>query len=196
METRNSHGLEQFCSSLQERSGLAILDLAGANQHTVSFITNYGHSLYSDDFIFQLDHCFAGATEADFFENQSNPRKVEQFLDSILQFPDESFDGILVWDCLQYLMPSLLTLVVDRLRRVVRPGSSLLAIFNAEEKLAPVANFSFRIQDHRTLLLMPRSPRRPSQVFNNRVLEKLFQDFESVKFFLTRGQLREVIVRR
>jgi hypothetical protein len=33
-------------------------------------------------------------------------------------------------------------------------------------------------------------------VFNNRSLEKLFGKFESVKFFLTRDNLREVIVRR
>ena len=196
METRNSHGLEQFCSSLEERSGLSILDLAGANQHTVSFVTNYGHSIYSDDFVFQLDHCFAADRDGSFFENQSNPRKVEHFLQSILQFPEGSFDGILVWDCLQYLTPSLLTLAVERLHRVARPGSSLLAIFNADEKLAPVPTFSFRIQDHRTLALLPRGPRQPSQVFNNRILEKLFQDFQSVKFFLTRGQMRELIIRR
>jgi hypothetical protein len=196
LETRNSHGLEQFCASLEERSGLSILDLAGANQHTVSFITNYGHSIYPDDFVFQLDHCFAADRDGDFFENQANPRKVEHFLESVLQFPDESFDGVLVWDCLQYLTPSLLTLAVERLHRVVRPGSSLLAVFNVEEKPIPVATFSFRIQDHRTLMMAPRGPRRPSQVFNNRILEKLFQDFHSVKFFLTRGQMREVIIKR
>jgi len=50
-----------------------------------------------------------------------------------------------------------------------------------------VPTFSFRIQDQRTLLLAPRGARRPSQVFNNRVLEKLFQDFQSVKFFLNAG---------
>jgi len=33
------------------------------------------------------------------------------------------------------------------------------------------------------------------QLFNNRALEKLFADFQSVKFFLTRERLREVLVR-
>ena len=84
---------------------------------------------------------------------------MEHFLQSVLQFPEESFDGVLVWDCLQFLTPSLLTLAVERLHRVLRPGSSLLAIFNAEEKLAPVPTFSFRIQDHRTLAMVPRGPR-------------------------------------
>jgi hypothetical protein len=41
-----------------------------------------------------------------------------------------------------------------------------------------------------------RSRRKPAQIFNNRNLEKLFQEFSSVKFFLTRDHLREVIVKR
>jgi hypothetical protein len=37
--------------------------------------------------------------------------------------------------------------------------------------------------------------RRPAQLFNNRGLERLFGRFDSVKFFLTRERLREVIVK-
>ena len=57
---------------------LSILDLAGASQATVSFLTNYGHRLYSDDFVHQLDASFG---EGDFYENQNNPLKVDQFLE-------------------------------------------------------------------------------------------------------------------
>jgi hypothetical protein len=38
--------------------------------------------------------------------------------------------------------------------------------------------------------------RRPAQLFNNRAIEKLFREAQSLKFFLTRDHLREVIVRR
>jgi hypothetical protein len=194
LEPRNSHGLEQFCASLEERSGLWILDLAAATQQTVSFITEYGHRIYPDDFLRHLDECFGG--EGDFFENQSNPRRVEHFLQTTLDFPDGHYDGALVWDSLEYLTPNLLGIVVERLYRVVKPGSSLLAIFHTEEKLIPLPAYNFRIQDHKTLLLTSRGMQRISQPFNNRTLEKLFQEFQSVKFFLTRGQLREVIIRR
>ena len=44
--------------------------------------------------------------------------------------------------------------------------------------------------------MSPREERRPVQYFNNRHLEKIFQEFASVKFFLTRDNLREVIVKR
>ena len=172
---------------------MAILDLAGANQSTVSFITGFGHRLYSDDFLFQLDECFG---PEDFYENQSNPRAIDTFLQTALAFPDESFDGALVWDVLEYLSPPLLTIVVQRLRAMLRPGANLLAIFRAEERIETIQAYSFRIAGHRTIQLAARGRRQPSQYFNNRNLEKLFQDFQSVKFFLTRDNLREVIVRR
>jgi hypothetical protein len=193
LETRNSHGLDQFCATLGDRTGMAILDLAGANQSTVSFITGFGHRLYSDDFLLQLDRRFG---EGDFYENQSDPRAIQEFLDNALDFPEEYFDGALVWDVLEYLSAPMLTKVVRRLHRMLRPDAGLLAVFHADERAETVPSYSYRIQDHRTIQMAPRGRRRPAQIFNNRSLEKLFQDFQSVKFFLTRDHLREVIVRR
>jgi hypothetical protein len=194
LQTRNSSGLGEFCASLEERAGMNILDMAGANQATVTFITNYGHSLYSDDLLLQMDQCFG--REGDFFENQSNPRYVEEFLQRALHFPDQQFDGAMVWDNLQFLAAPLLAVVMERLSRMMRPGGCLLALFSVNELAHEVPSYSYRIVDHRTIGMQPRGMRRPSQPFNNRAIEKLFQDFDSVKFFLTRDHLREVIVRR
>ena len=195
-ETRQSHGLDQFCASLEDRPGMSILDFAGASQATVSFVTNYGHRLYSDDFVRQLDQVFAPANGADFFENQANPILVSDFFNLALTFEDASFDGALVWDSLQFLASPLLQTVVAKLHKMLRPGASLLALFHTEERLESIATYAYRIQDHRTIQMSARSQRKPAQIFNNRSLEKLFQDFSSVKFFLTRDRLREVIVKR
>jgi SAM-dependent methyltransferase len=192
LETRNSNGLGQFCSSLEEREGLSVLDLAGLNQQTVSFITNQGHRLYSDDFLLQLDQCFG---KGNFYQDQTDPKLMDKFLKATLDFPDQSFDGALVWDVLEYLAPPLLSAVVSKLYRILRPGSCLLAVFHAEEREAVTA-YSYRIFDQRNIQMAVRGERRPAQFFNNRSLERLFQDFDSVKFFLTRDHLREVIVRR
>jgi len=194
LETRQSHGLDQFCSSLEDHPGMAILDFAGVNQATVSFVTNYGHRIYSDDFVQQMDECFG--LDGDFFENQANPLLTSRFFANALDFDDETFDGALVWDSLQFLSAPLLQAVVHKLYQVLRPGASLLAMFHAEERIEEMPTFSYRIHDHRTIQLASRSKRKPAQIFNNRALEKLFQEFHSVKFFLTRDHLREVIVRR
>lgn len=186
---------------------MAILDFAPASQGTVSFVTNYGHKLYSEDFLEQLDQSFGaealaqlGITSADAetqWDHHANPLLASRFFASALNFTDESFDGVLVWDCLEYLAPPLLDSVVEKLHRILRPGAYLLALFHAETQDQKASgSASYRIQDGRTLQMMPRPARPLAQVFNNRGLEKLFQDFDSVKFFLTRDNLREVIVRK
>jgi hypothetical protein len=184
--SRHSNGLDQFFSYIKGESGLSILDLAGVNQANVSFITNLGHRIYSEDFLRSLQR----DGDSDTLPN------VDAFLKQNLNHPDGSFDGVLVWDVLEYLSAPLLAATVERLYRIVKPGSYLLAVFQAHEKAQSVPQYSFRIQDSKTLLVADRGPRKSEQVFNNRSLEKLFQDFESLKFFLARDKLREVIVRR
>ena len=80
--------------------------------------------------------------------------------------------------------------------RVMRPGGLILAFFNANDKVKEIPLYSYRIQDPKTLLQVPRGVPQRVQNFNNRSIEKLFEAASSVKFFLTRDNLREVIVRR
>ncbi len=190
--SRPSRGLEQFFAFLRDQVGLSVLDLAGASQQNINFITNLGHRLYSEDFVRTLDDVFGEADPGD----QANQGRIDQFLRQTLNFENEQFDGVLVWDVLQYMTPALLTATLDRLRTIVRPHAYLLAYFHADEKAQQVPFYSFRIKDSQNLILAQRGTRKPAQIFNNRSLEKLFQKFESVKFFLTKEQLREVIVRR
>ena len=121
---------------------------------------------------------------------------MESFLRQNLDFPEARFDGVLLWDVLEFLPPPLLKATVDRLFKIAKPGSYLLAFFHAEEKATSVPLYSYRISGSNSISLVPREMRRPSQLFNNRSVEKLFHQFQSVKFFLTRDHLREVIVRR
>ena len=190
--SRASRGLEQFFAFLRDQVGLSVLDLAGASQQNINFITNLGHRLYSEDFVRTLDDVFGEADPGD----QANQGRIDQFLRQTLNFENEQFDGVLVWDVLQYMTPALLAATLDRLRTIVRPHAYLLAYFHADEKAQQVPFYSFRIKDSQYLILAQRGTRKPAQIFNNRSLEKLFQKFESVKFFLTKEQLREVIVRR
>jgi len=193
-QTRASHGLEQFFASIQDEENLSILDFAGASQANIGFITALGHRIYSNDVVHVMEEMFG--TSGDFSSNQAEPEHAAAFLTETFGFEDQSFDGALLWDTLQFLAPPLLDQTVEHLARVLRPGSSLLAFFHAEEKTTSAPLYSYRIVNAKTMSLTPRGVVRPAQYFNNRSLEKLFQKFQSVKFFLTRDHLREVIVRR
>ena len=191
-DRRQSRGLDQFFSSFRDQAGLSILDLGGACQDNVNFITSLGHKFYSEDFLRIFQETF-GEDVAD----QSNPGRIHYFLRRSLEYPDDQFDGVLAWDALEYMEPALLAATADRLWRILKPKGYLLAIFHSAERKQVVPCYSFRIQDVRTLQVSRHGERAASQqLFNNRSLEKLFQKFESVKFFLTRDSLREVIVRK
>ncbi len=74
--SRPSRGLEQFFAYLRDQAGLSVLDLAGASQQNINFITNLGHRLYSEDFVRTLDDVFGGADAGD----QANQGRIDQFL--------------------------------------------------------------------------------------------------------------------
>ncbi len=193
LQSRHSHGLEQFFVSLEEREGLSILDLGPASQANISFITSLGHRISTEDFVSSLDAAFGGG---DFYAHQSDPERLKAFMSESLRLKPQSQDGALLWDGLEYLSPSLIQAVVERLFFVMKPQSYLLAFFHADERATTIPAYSYRIANRSTLLLAPRGQRQPYQFFNNRSLEKLFARFQSVKFFLTRDHLREVLVRR
>ena len=188
---RQSRGLEQFFFNIRDVVGLSVLDCAGASQDNIDFLINLGHRVYSQDLVRNLDEAF-GPDPAD----QLNPGRIDYFLRQNFDYPVETLDGVLLWDALQFMSPALLNATVERLYEVMRPKSYLLAFFTATEKAREVPSHSFRIADNKTIVLTERGIRPAGQIFNNRNLERLFGKFESVKFFLTRESLREVIVRR
>jgi hypothetical protein len=188
---RSSRGLEQFFFNIRDLIGLSILDLAGASQENIMYLTSLGHKVYSEDIVRSLDDSF-GPNPAE----QTNPGRIESFLHAHFDYPAGTFDGVLLWDSLQFMGPALVTATVDRLHHVMRPGSYLLAYMTANERVSEVPSHSFRISDNKNVLIAERGLRTSGQVFNNRNVEKLFGKFDSVKFFLSKESLREVIVRR
>ncbi len=153
-----------------------------------------GHRISSDDVIGTMVECFG----KDFLSNQQAASNAQRFLDKSFTFPEASFDGALVWDAFQFLTSPLIEQAISQLFRILRPGAHLLLFFSANEKATSIPVYNYRIQDRKTLLQTPRpgTADQKSQYFNNRRLEKLFERASSMKFFLTRDHLREVIVRR
>jgi hypothetical protein len=190
---RHSIGFEQFCAALQTpEGGMSVLDMSGASQANITFLTGLGHRVSSDDIIATMQQAFPDS----FYESQQSASNAQRFLDQALTFPDDSFDGILVWDALQFLAPPLLNQVVAQFLRLMRPKGVMLAFFSSSEKAPALPIYSYRIADKKTLTLTPRAGEQRIQYYNNRFLEKLFEDAASLKFFLTRDHLREVLIRK
>lgn len=69
---RQSRGLEQFFFNLQGQVGLSILDLAGASQQNIDFLTNLGHKIYSANVLYSMEECFGSDPSGQTNPGESN----------------------------------------------------------------------------------------------------------------------------
>lgn len=190
---RRSHALETVHSHLSSQPSLFILDLGGINQPNLDFVTGLGHRLYADDLVLNFDGFF---TAKEITERQFPPDRIQAFLDSAFDIPDQSVDGALVWDALQFLPLPVSEAVIERLHRVLAPDSLMLAYFLPDTGGMKAVRQGWRILESKLLQMLPRGATRPVQVHTARSIEKLFHRFQSVKFFMTRDSIQEVVVRR
>lgn len=191
--SRRSYAFETITRRLVEQPCQHVLDFGGLNQPNLDFFSKFGHRLYSEDLLRSIDTFF---TPEEIDRRQIEPARLEQFLDESLDFPDQSTDAALCWDVLQFVPPILCGAIVERLFRILAPDAYILAYFHPETGPQKTCAHLCRIVDGKTLMMRPRGSPRMVQPFNNRAIERIFQRFRTVKFFLTRDHLREVIVQR
>ncbi|MBI1353343.1 MAG: methyltransferase domain-containing protein [Acidobacteria bacterium] len=168
-----------------------ILDLGGISEANVQFLSGHGGKIHTVDLIDCYDSGAASASA-----ERYSLEAAHGFVDRYLNFARTQFDAILAWDSLEFLDSDALHMTVPRLAEILRPGGVLLAFFHTQARGETVPLHRYSIQGVDELALAPRKERSMPNTFNNRSLERLFQDFDSVKFFLTRDNLREVIVTR
>jgi hypothetical protein len=194
-QTRTSLALRHFFESMRDCQDLEILDLGEFNEHNREFVDAMGHHLVHEDLVARIDETFGPGDPA---AAQRQPGLIDLFLNQNLQGLESQFDAVFVWDTLQYASRPLLEAIVNRLHALMRPRAAVFACFQCDILQAGplVTSYSFRLVSEDTLELYPRGLRRHAQIFTNRGIEKAFETFSTIKFYLTRDSLREVVARR
>ena len=209
--TRRSSGLGELSRLWDSETPLCVLDLGSTSPANIRFFTERGHRIYSEDLL-------VASTEPGLV-TKDEEGKVDldsrQFLADNLLYPAAHFDVVLCWNLPDYLDESLVRPVMGRLWSVLKPGGMLLAFFHTKDAGPDSPCFRFHIVEKDTLemqrIVLKRETRRGptgaihtaisegfrlQRVFNNRHIETLFRDFASIKFFLARDNMREVLVVR
>ena len=209
--TRRSSGLGELSRLWDQETPLCVLDLGSTSPANIRFFTERGHKIYSEDLL-------VASTEPHLVTKDEQGAMVldsRQFLGDNLQYPASHFDVVLCWNLPDYLDESLVRPVMGRLWSVLKPGGMLLAFFHTKDAGPDSPCYRFHIVEKDTLemqrIVMRREARRGptgaihtavadgfrlQRVFNNRHIETLFRDFASIKFFLARDNVREVLVVR
>jgi SAM-dependent methyltransferase len=209
--TRRSSGLGELARRWDSEDTLCVLDLGSTSPANIRHFTGRGHKIYSEDLL-------TASTEPTLVTKDEQGQVVldsRQFLADNLVYPAAHFDVVLCWNLPDYLDESLVRPVVGRLWSVLKPGGMLLAFFHTRDAGPDSPCYRFHIVGSDTLemqrIVLRREARRGptgtvhtaitdgfqlQRVFNNRHIENLFRDFASIKFFLARDNVREVLVVR
>lgn len=190
--SRRSTGLLEFTKAIQGQEGLCMLDLGSTSPINISRLTGLGHKLYNEDLLTS-----SSDPALQIRSDDGKPAfNVEQFLAENLAFDHPMFDGVLFWDIADYLPEAAVKPVVDRMAAVMKPGGVLLAFFHTRDAGPETPYHRYHIAGNDSLDFQPGSRFRLQRVFNNRHIENLFKEFSSLKFFLARDNMREVLVIR
>jgi SAM-dependent methyltransferase len=207
--TRRSSGLGELSRTWESGENLCVLDLGSTSPTNIRHFTERGHRIYSEDLL-------TASTDPELLTTDEQGVAAldsRKFLAENLVYPAAHFDFVLCWNLPDYLDESLVKPVVGRLWSVLKPGGMLLAFFHTRDAGPDSPCHRFHIIGTDTLEMkkieLRREARRTSggaahasdsfqlqRVFNNRHIENLFRDFASIKFFLARDNIREVLVVR
>lgn len=209
--SRRSSGLVEISRALKSEESLCVLDLGYTSAANIRYLTERGHRIYSEDLL------EASTDPALACEDEQGKAALDskRFLTENLVYPQGQFDLALCWNLADYLDESLVKPVMGRLWSTMKPGGMLLAFFHTREAGPDAPCYRYHIVNTDTLEMQHIQARRDirrgptgvlhttieksfrlQRVFNNRHIENLFRDFASIKFFLTRDNIREVLVIR
>ena len=189
--TRRSSGLAELTRLLKGAEGLSILDLGPTSPANITHFTGLGHRVYNEDVLLASQ-----SPEYASKDPGSGGIDVDRFLAENLVFRNVKFDAVLCWDIPDYLAEPLVKPMVERVAAVLNPKGYLLAFFHTKDAGPDAPYYRYHIQGTDTLRLQRGPQFRLQRVFNNRHIENLFHDYASLKFFLARDNVREVLVVR
>jgi SAM-dependent methyltransferase len=190
---RRSSGLAEFNHAIEGEEGLRILDLGPTSPANIAYLTGLGHKVYNED-VLQESQDASLVVPA---EDGHSTRDPERFLaENLVYGSSTTFDAILCWDTPDYLHEALVKPMVNRIHRLLRPKGILLAFFHTRDAGPDAPYYRYHIAGEDALELQVGPRFRLQRVFNNRHIENLFRDYSSIKFFLARDNVREVLVIR
>jgi hypothetical protein len=194
---RVSNGLKELLWNLDGLGRGSLLDLGPAWQTTLSFFIERGFRVSSEDILHEWKDFLveeetklrAAAGQLPESVDATPAGRAARFLAENLQYPNSTFDAILLWDLLDYLEPSLAKLTVTALTDLLRAGGVVFAMFHSKK---PDGFQRYRVADSNTLQMISAPVLCPAQkIYQNREIQDLFGRYRTMKSFIGRDQLRE-----
>jgi SAM-dependent methyltransferase len=197
--SRVSNGLKEFLWLISDVQRGRLLDLGQASQNTLNFFIERGYRITTEDLLrswkeflsTEEERLRQGTVGAGEDARTSQSLLVQKFLDSSLDYPENTYCGVLAWDLFDYLDGELLPRAMERIYKMLTPGGAVLALFHSRP---PERFHRYRILDNQTIeALAAPTLAVHARVFQNREILDIFQEFRTSKTFVGRDQVREAL---
>ncbi|HUJ33353.1 MAG TPA: class I SAM-dependent methyltransferase [Candidatus Acidoferrum sp.] len=194
---RVSNGMKEFLWLISDIDRGRVLDLGPVWQSTINFFIERGYRISTEDLLRAWKDFLSTEEErlrqapvgGNGSERVSQAALADKFLETALQYPEESYHGVLAWDLFDYFDAELMTRVMARIFKILCPGGAVLGLFHSRP---PDRFHRYRLADEQSIELLPAPTLAVhARVFQNREILDSFGQFRTSKTFVGRDQIRE-----
>ena len=179
----SSNALELFMEHLQQRPKRDLLDVGPVCQENIRFFANRVKKLYVCDMFIRLDRSL----------REGSP--VYQIWDK-LDYPPESFDGILLWELADRLDDPDVKGLVTLCHTLLRSGGMAMIVVLGEQSGSSAVNAFVVGQNYRVHLRPQPHLHLPLRSRQNRDVLSMMAPFIPAKSFICRPGFMEFLFRR
>jgi hypothetical protein len=183
----STKALKKFLSALTSRRSPVLVDLGPVVGGNVNFFgEQLGCKIFVEDIFADVDrHVRQDKTDA-----------LAGFLSRRFAQADDSVDGVLCWDLIDYLDRASAQEIAKQLTRILRPDGVLLGFFGTTQPQT-TGYTKYVIVDDVTLKYRPCAATKGRQLtLLNRDIIRLFPSLRVSDSFLLQNNLREILFRK
>jgi len=190
---RHSRGWKDILEHLKQSDGLRVLDFGATSPANINYLTALGHSVYMANIVQDAARPeWLRPPDPDPAPGAKPEFDTERFATANFDFSQRDFDIILLWDTANYLPPSVVPALFDRLSQVLRPDGRLLAFFHGRAEGPGTAFSRYQLTDSDSLIMLSSGHYPVQAIYQTRQIERFLQGYSSVRFFLGKDNVREV----
>ena len=190
---RHSRGWKDILEHLKQSDGLRVLDFGATSPANINYLTALGHSVYMANVVQDAARPeWLRPADPNAPPGAKPEFDTERFATANFDFSQRDFDIILLWDTANYLPPSVVPALFDRLSQVLRPDGRLLAFFHGRADGPGTAFSRYQLTDSDSLIMLVSGHYPVQAIYQTRQIERFLQGYGSVRFFLGKDNVREV----
>ena len=131
--------------------------------------------------------------DLDRLTNEGQPAEVCADLPARFSHPDNSIDGVLCWDVLDYLSPAAAAALVTEVARMLKPGGVGMAIFSTVRSDAQPYRKYVMVDEHHLRHRSYPAAQGPNRLWSSRDVQLLLANLEVDESFLLTHRQRETL---